>query len=372
MTELNALEQFATFQGAPSVAMRIELTRRICDDFNNQTFKDEEKDVAGDILFLLAEDIELNVRTTLAEHIKHSPDIPRSIATKLAKDVKQVAIPILQYSPVLTEEDLVNIIRSTKDASKLLAITKRNKIGSPVSDALVNTENGEVVQWLLKNNSAEIAEESLIKAFTLFKENEAVLKTLVNYGELSSALAERMISIVTDTIRDELAEKYGLSGALSNKISQDVREDALLDATSAPGNKDSAVAMAQHLFLQKELGPSVVLKALCRGELVFFEAGLARLSGIPLENAKKLITDPAGEGFKALYKAAKMPDSMFEATTILLRLAAEISEHTGGKAFARQMVSRIIEEQHQNEVPHMDYMLTLLRTNPEIEAETVN
>ena len=80
-----------------------------------------ERAVAIEVFERLLRDSEVEVRRTLAEHIKSSPLLPRGLALQLAEDVAAVAVPILQSSPVLSDEDLVAII-SGGDPAKQRAV----------------------------------------------------------------------------------------------------------------------------------------------------------------------------------------------------------------------------------------------------------
>ena len=62
-------------------------------------------------LEVLARDSAVQVRAILADEIKHLDCIPRDVALRLARDVEAVvAAPILEYSPLLSDADLIEII----------------------------------------------------------------------------------------------------------------------------------------------------------------------------------------------------------------------------------------------------------------------
>ncbi|HEX6142739.1 MAG TPA: hypothetical protein VFZ01_08480, partial [Geminicoccaceae bacterium] len=68
--------------------------------------------LAGAILGLLVKDVEKTVRATLAHAIAASPAVPPAIARKLAGDEIEVARPVLEQSPVLSDEQLIEIVRT--------------------------------------------------------------------------------------------------------------------------------------------------------------------------------------------------------------------------------------------------------------------
>ncbi len=367
--EVHSLEEFLKHRDDPSPKVRVGLAREICEQFNDHSFKDDELSIVEDILLLLAQDVEAEVRRMLSEQLKQNPDLPRETALHLAHDVADVSLPVLEFSTVLTENDLVEIVHSAKEAAKHVAIANRDFVPLRVSDALVDTENDVVVTTLLENRNARIGEFSMEKVLDTFKENDRVLHTLVDRGGLSVTLAERMASFVSGQVKQQLVRHYGLPEKTASKAMQDTQENITLDIAEsakqdtllhkAPCAK--TIELVETLHASKKLTYSIVLKALCRGDIRFFEAGLAKLAGIPLANARKLIYDGKNHGFEALYRATDLPENMFNATETIFRLASEEGEHHEEPAlFSARMVERILALGYDKSVPNMQYLITLL------------
>ena len=122
---------------------------------------DTERQLAEEIFLIMFKDAEVRVREALAQNLKESPNIPHDVAVILAQDVKQVALPVLQFSDVQTDDDLIAII-SSQSPEKQVAIFKRSTVSENVSDALVETGNEDAVTNLVSNEGAEISERSLL------------------------------------------------------------------------------------------------------------------------------------------------------------------------------------------------------------------
>ena len=108
----------------------------------------------------MVKDAEVRVREALAMHLKESFAPPRGVTLSLARDVNSVALPVLEHSAVLTDEDLIQIVRS-EGSEKLVAIAGRATVSEAVSSALVETDDEDVVSTLVANEGAEIPEASL-------------------------------------------------------------------------------------------------------------------------------------------------------------------------------------------------------------------
>ncbi len=102
-------------------------------------------------------------------------------------------------------------------------------------------------------------------------------------------------------------------------------------------------ALARQLDKNGRLTPSIILRALCMGDLTFFEASLARRAGVPTANAKQLVHDTGRGGLKSLFASANMPPELFPAVRVALDLAHE--NNYGGGANGREAYCRCILDQ---------------------------
>ncbi len=86
-----------------------------------------------EVLEILARDEAARVRRILAEVLKDVANAPPSVIGRLAQDVELVvAGPVLENSPVLTEADLLELIRGGSGGGALAAISRRRMVGERV------------------------------------------------------------------------------------------------------------------------------------------------------------------------------------------------------------------------------------------------
>ena len=67
-----------------------------------------------------------------------------------------VCAPVLERSPVLTDEDLLEIMSSTPVQGALSAISKRRNLSADLSDAIYNSADEDAIGVMLGNTSAQI------------------------------------------------------------------------------------------------------------------------------------------------------------------------------------------------------------------------
>lgn len=351
----------------PDGGSRVEVAQKIAGAHSAGEFRETELLIAEQIFRLLLRDTEVRVRAALAEGLKHDPKAPKDVIKALASDTEEVSVPVLQSSDVLDDADLLDIVRGHEEITKHIAIANRKSISSVVSAALVETENPDVVQHLVKNEGAEISEKSFRKIIDDHGSSEIIVSNVVQRSNLPVTVVESLLSIVSDTVAEELKGKYeGVSAKLEQE-SQKARESitlTLLDSTIDPNEVQMLV---DQMHASGRLTPSIILTALCRGNFGFFEVSLAKTAGIPTSNARKLINDKGALGFKSLYKKAGLPESMFEPCRLVLDVMHEMHElgelRPGNINFANRVVEKLFIKAQGREVDNLAYIIALIRQN---------
>ncbi len=370
MLELSLVD-VVNLKNNPSVAARNEVAEKICDQFNMQKFSDEENTIVTEIFRLLAKDIETSIRRTLSVKLKENDRLPQDIAFLLANDVLDVAQPILEFSPVLSESDLVAIIRSTKDMGKWQAIARRDVITAPVSHELIETKQAEVVQALVTNKNSVISQNDLQNVLQIFNGSNTILSALVERGNLPTKVAERLITLVSGHLEKQLEQKYGIFKHVVKSTLEEVREDRTIEDVSIRSNQQQVADLVEHLFVNKKLTSSIVIRALCKGDLPFFEESLAKLANLPHKDAKARVWNSNPRSFAELYNMAGLPESVLDAVQVVLKFTMEEIQHgtdTKDPTFAGKMIERIMQQGYDRSVNNMQYLIVLIGKKPNIHT----
>jgi uncharacterized protein (DUF2336 family) len=345
----------------PSPEMRAELAGKVAADLSANDLTQAEVKLAQDIVRILARDVVETVRASLARGLRHSPNLPRDVARKLAEDVELVALPVLADSLVLTDEDLIDIVRRGS-MLKQKAIASRPNLTETVSDAIITLAEEPAVVVLMGNNTAAIAEESFHRAATRFADSDNVKEAMVLRETLPITVAERMVTMVSKALQDHLVKAHDLSPATAANIVLTSREHAMLRLSIGASDDDLRQMIAQ-MHRNGRLTPSLILRALCTGDIAFFEAAMAIKSEVPLDNAQILIHEPSRRGLMALYKRAAMPEALF----IAVKAAVDVVDETrfDGEAhdlerFRARVISRVLTLVETVDAADADYLLEKL------------
>jgi uncharacterized protein (DUF2336 family) len=105
------------------------------------------------------------------------------------------------------------------------------------------------------------------------------------------------------------------------------------------------------------------LRALCTGDIAFFEAAMAVKSDVSIDNAQLLIHEPSRRGLAALYRKAAMPEGLYG----VVRAAVDVVDETGfdGRArdlerFRARVISHVLTLVDDVDATDADYLLNKL------------
>ena len=169
------------------------------------------RDIAIEMLEKLACDQAPRVRAILAGEIKHLACVPKSVVDRLARDVEViVAAPILEYSPLLSDADLIEIIAGAEAECALHAIARRRPLSGEVSEVIVCSLDVPAVAALLANPHAEIREQTLDKLVETAESIEELHAPLTLRTDLSIRTIRRLASFVGTALLESLSVRGGL------------------------------------------------------------------------------------------------------------------------------------------------------------------
>ncbi len=287
-------------------------------------------------LEVLAKDTATRIRAVVAETLKDVPDAPADLIKHLARDTElAVASPVLQFSPLLTDEDLLEIIRGKHPEGALSAVARRSQVTEAISDAIVAVDDIDAVTTLLGNSSAQIREETLDLIVDRAPSRPQWHGGLVDRPHLPSSAAIKIAAFVADALSQRLASRPDLDASTREAVTREVRK-RLADAANergggggagearkrtvadpnwadGPGGEGETVGdKVKRLRREKKLDDAAVTAAAQNGEKLFVKLALAELGGTRAEAIDKILTARSAKGIiAACWKAKlKMPTAV--------------------------------------------------------------
>ena len=191
--------------------------------------------VVFDTLEILATDQASRVRGIVSDALKDVVSAPAKLILQLANDpVLSVCGPILEFSPLLTNEDLIELVQSAPVQGAFSAISRRDVVAEAVSDAIVVARDNDAIAALLANPSAQICEETLDQLIDDAPNYQDWHEPLVHRPKLPAGPARRIAGFVARTLLDALRQRDDLNAETM---------DAIADAVETRLSKEDAAVV---------------------------------------------------------------------------------------------------------------------------------
>jgi uncharacterized protein (DUF2336 family) len=303
-----------------SAESRKQLVSIIGDLFfdNGAVLTDSERAIMSDILRQLIHDVELTVRKHLAIRLSDEPQAPHDLVVSLANDDAEVAHPILLSSAVLRDPDLIEIIRH-RTLEHQLAVAMRREVSADVCDALVATEDVNVITRMLDNPNAQIAQATMAYLVEQSQRVDAFQNPLVHRSDLPRQLAERMYWWVTAALREHIVRHFDVDpGELDTTMEAVVLS---VGAELAEQRKSATDKLADNMLKANGHDHEMLVRLLRQGEISLFEAVLGQMTSLRDNLVRRLIYEPGGEGLAIACRALKVDKAVFGSIFVLSRKA---------------------------------------------------
>lgn len=238
----------------------------------------------------LAEDSLAMVRKVLAECLKDTANAPHGVVRLLAEDAElSVSQPILEFSPVLSDGDLIEIINSKPIQGAMRAIARRDALGETVSDAIVAHGGDDDIAELLTNQSAQIREETLDILVERAEFKPMWHEPFVIRPALSRRAILRLSNFVAMNLLDRLQSRTDMDAATLAEVARSVEqrleaETARAGRETRPSWAEDVGDVAQRVDRMAKAGGlrgSELESAMARGDKLFVVKAIAHLSKTP-------------------------------------------------------------------------------------------
>lgn len=332
---------------------------KLCRSIDRTVLSEDERQIAHDILRVMAADAAELVRRAMAVTLKNSVALPPDVAMRLARDVESVSLPIISFSPVFTDADLAEIVK-VGGPVRQMAVAKRPKLSSKITTLLVEQGGEDVVATVCANDNARFSEVTLQKALDRFAKSEQVLQAVAYRSALPLAVTERLIDMVGEQLRDHILSAHALSPERTMELILGAKERATIDLVDQAGRTSDPKAFVAHLNKMGRLSPSLILRALAHGHMTFFEWAVAELAGVPHHRTWLMIHDAGPLGLKAICERAGLPSRLYSAFRAGVD-AFHGLEFDGGahdrERFQEHMIQRFLTSSHIASREDSEYLL---------------
>ena len=303
------------------------------------TLNEDDRRFAAKLFDHLARDTCEEVRRALAVTLRASPNLPRAVALRLIGDIDSIALPILSDSPVVTDDDLIAVLRS-RAASRVRAIASRGTLSERVSGAVISFGDGPAVAALAANDGALISADDAARLVRFAASDDLIRDAALARQDMPQAVAARLIDGHVAGVETRLRPQT----PLAPQIASDTAERAHAAWTADDWSPSALERYVDALHEKGRLTEGVLARAAGHGDWRFVQLSLARLARISVAKAGLMAFDAKPYGLKALARRA----GLGEAGVALLVVSAQAYRDAGRRAaplerraFQRLMMDRI-------------------------------
>ncbi|PCI60143.1 MAG: hypothetical protein COB37_09835 [Kordiimonadales bacterium] len=292
------------------------------------------RDKALKTLEVLAQDQLPKVRAIIADEIKAADNVPKHIIDKLARDVEAIVCgPILQYSPLLNDDDLREIIAAGATSTALEAIANRDTVTEDVSDDIAASLEIPAIAALLTNKSAQIREDTLDKIITQAESVEELHKPVALRPVLSIRAMKRVAGFVASALVFAMMDQAGLEEGPAEDLLDRVRDRLASERIGASAEAKFA-KQARDFFQRGVLDDQFVITQIEENRRELLVQCLAVMADVTAETIRQIIHSKSGRAVTSLaWKAELNMRTAYELQTkfALVPTAQLLSAKDGNK-----------------------------------------
>src|ERR1700761_4393072 len=252
------VRQFISWIKTAPAGERAEATRALARGWLISDLSEDDRAAAEGALLMLLDDPSPLVRRAMAEVFAHSQEAPAAIVQALALDQPSVALPILEYSPLLIDADLVDII-ATGNCQMQCAVARRVNLPASVCAAIAEVGAPAAALELIENAYAELAPFSWDRIVERHGHLAAIRESMLVLEDLPAATRVALVAKLSDTLAQFVVAKNWLSADRAERVAGEARDRSTINI-AAQSRGDDMGGLVKHLRATGQLNAGLILR----------------------------------------------------------------------------------------------------------------
>lgn len=237
-------------------------------------------DALADIFVALTRSAEREIRQVLAQRLAKVDWAPVALVRMLAADEIQIARPVIAASPLLLDDDLLQLLTDCSIEHQI-QVALRPDLGAAVARAIIASGDPAVMTALATNRSAQIEGSAFADLVDRSRQLAALRAPLTRHPSLDEDLALRLYQWVGEALRQAISDRFTIDPARLAQAVQDAAQATTRTTAStwdnAPITEDTDARLVAKLHAAGQLRPAYLIRALREEKLGVFAHGLATL-----------------------------------------------------------------------------------------------
>ena len=284
-------------------------------------------------LTLAADDPAPRVRLTLAEAIASRPNAPVHVIAQLATDRPDIAGLVLARSPVVTQDDLADLVPRLD--ARVLPVIGARATEPALAALLIEIGDAPSATALLRNPAVVLDWRMLERIADRHGSDPAVRELLLSRPDLPIsaryALVDRLCSVLAATglVQNVLGERRGKA------VLSDAQGDALVASAGGRGEAELAY-LADEVADRNGIDATMLMRAICHLEPELLVALASRVSGVAPGRVRPILRTGRTNAMRALFERCDATPEV--ATMLASAVTAVTAARAGGPAEATAVV----------------------------------
>lgn len=257
----------------------------------------------ADIFVALTQKAEREIRQILAQRLARADWAPAALVRMLAADEIDIARPVIAASPLLLDEDLLQLLADCSIEHQI-QVALRPDLGAAVARAIVAGADPAVMTALASNRSARIEPAVFADLVERSRQLAALRAPLTRHPSLNEDLALRLYQWVGDALRQAIGDRFSIDPARLTEALQTAAQTAARTTTVKGGEdtpvEDTDARIVAKLHAAGQLRPAYLIRALREEKLGVFAHGLAVLGRFEIAQIRRAL---AGDTARPLFLA---------------------------------------------------------------------
>lgn len=289
---------------------RTALVQRLCEivSWPESRIPSHERQLAADVLVGLLRTSNIELRQRCANGLVRIHDAPKPLLRYLARDDISVSKALLETGVGFDDADLISTVRAGV-AAHWVAIARRRNLSESVSDALLQTNDVEVIEAVLRNTGARLSTQGVDLAVARSRQAAHLPISLVTRPELRTTQALVLFWWAGFEARLHILRRFAID---RNVLLQELGD--VFAMAAAEGWSDPDARKTLQVIERRQRNRAAAAQSpygSLEGALAAAEQGLdrtllseiAHLSGIKPTTASQIFADASGEAIGVLCKA---------------------------------------------------------------------
>jgi uncharacterized protein (DUF2336 family) len=263
-----------------------------------------ESELVADVMIGLLAQAELDMRQALADKLAALDNVPLRLILQMASDDISVADSILRRSKILSDLDLIYIIKSQGE-DYWQSIAQRESINDPVMNILVDTADMDTAIKLAENQKITLNEYALSALSDMAQGSEKLARPLLRREEVPDTVAQKLFQFVGAELKAYIKSEYGIEqGSIAEAVDEILLD--FIDSAQPQHEFSPSSAMLKDAMRQKQKGlltTRLMLASLRRGQIMPFVAQFSSFTGLDVSSVLEILGQSSGQGLATSCKA---------------------------------------------------------------------